>query len=137
MNALLIVAFLGLVAWLVIRESRLHKARMQASFDDLRFPGAGDLRGRDMAVVKKVTETVAETWVGGIETGWWYCVGPGPSYYLVIVQPASAGWMRIRAHWLVRPLSEQRMRNALLGDPGALAAAFGEPATGFDASGDR
>lgn len=54
----------------------------------------------------------------------WYCVGPGPSYFLAIAV-MQTGNGQVSADWIVRPLTEQSMRAALLDDRKATAMAFG------------
>ena len=65
----------------------------------------------------------------GPEDAFWYCVGPGPAWYLVI--PLSwrrgFGW---KVEWVVRPLDERRLRAALDGDRQALRLAVGEEENG-------
>jgi hypothetical protein len=59
----------------------------------------------------------------------WYCVGPGPSYFLAIAL-LQAGSGKVDAQWVVRPLTEARMRGALIGDRKATALAFGNAMEG-------
>jgi len=59
----------------------------------------------------------------------WYCVGPGPSYFLAIAV-MQTGNGQVTADWIVRPLTEQSMRAALLDDRKAAAIAFGEAMEG-------
>jgi hypothetical protein len=56
-----------------------------------------------------------------------YCVGPGPSYFLAIAI-ARTGFGAVSVDWVVRPLTEQRMRGALIGDRKATSLAFGNAA---------
>ncbi|QGW63906.1 hypothetical protein GOY17_02625 [Lysobacter soli] len=53
-----------------------------------------------------------------------YCVGPGPSYFVAIAI-AQTGFGAVSVTWVVRPLTEERMRGALAGDRKATALAFG------------
>lgn len=103
--------------------------RVRRSFDDIVFQTpSGPMPGRSMRVVKRVVESAGLPQGGdGLTGAFWYCVGPGPSYFVAIGTPASA-WPRRRLDWAVRPLSAERMRGALTGDAEAMAAAFGEPA---------
>ncbi len=59
----------------------------------------------------------------------WYCVGPGPSYFLAIAM-LQAGSGKVDATWIIRPLTEARMRGALIGDRKATALAFGSAIEG-------
>ncbi|MFC5570178.1 hypothetical protein ACFPN1_08920 [Lysobacter yangpyeongensis] len=59
-----------------------------------------------------------------ISDSFWYCVGPGPSYFLAIPL-VEAGLGRVKVSWVVRPLAAERMRAALVDDEQALRDAFG------------
>ena len=75
-----------------------------------------------MRVVKEVLESTGQDLGASPTTGFFYCVGPGPSYFVAIANLESA-W-RARFAWVIRPLTEERMRGALVGDSVALQAAF-------------
>jgi hypothetical protein len=129
MRILLFIAFAAIVILIMIRERRVELRRAQKSFDAVEFPGSGGLRGRDMRVVKRMTDTVRLQLGGSIVLGaHWYCLGPGPSYYVAIAQRAQSGWLHSRLEWVIRPLSAERMQDALMGDKEALILAFGEEA---------
>jgi hypothetical protein len=65
----------------------------------------------------------------GPADAFWYCVGPGPSYFLAIaILPSELG--RSTVQWIVRPLTEQAMRGALTDDRKASALAFGSAIEG-------
>lgn len=59
----------------------------------------------------------------------WYCVGPGLSYFLAIAI-VQVGYGKVDAEWVIRSLTEQRMRGALIGDRKATALAFGSAVEG-------
>ncbi|TKR29533.1 hypothetical protein FCE95_15480 [Luteimonas gilva] len=57
-------------------------------------------------------------------TSFWYCVGPGPSYFLAMpLLTTRFGGASVK--WVIRSLSEDRMRAVLQSDEEALRAAFG------------
>lgn len=55
-----------------------------------------------------------------ISDSFWYCVGPARTCFLAI-PTVEAGLGRAKVTWVVRPLSEDRMRAALIDHPEALA----------------
>ncbi|HJW45055.1 MAG TPA: hypothetical protein VJ484_01045 [Lysobacter sp.] len=57
----------------------------------------------------------------------WYCVGPGPAYFLAIPM-VTTGFRKVSVRWAIRPLTAERMRGALTGDAEALRLAFGAKA---------
>ncbi len=130
MIQLLVLAFVALFVWAAIREARLRRERVQRSFEVIVVQTPqGSVGGDRLLVVKEVIDT-AGSGEGGddLQGVFRYCVGPGPTYFVVIGQVVAEGFARRRLQWVVRPLSEERMRGALRGDHAALAAAFGEPA---------
>ena len=65
-------------------------------------------------------DVFAITWSAGrISDSFWYCVAPGPSYFLAIPF-VTVGMGRVDVRWVIRPLSEERMRGALVDHPDAL-----------------
>ena len=97
---------------------------MRDSFAALVFQTPeGSVSGAKMRVVKEVLESTGQDLGASPTTGFFYCVGPGPSYFVAIANLESA-W-RARFAWVIRPLTEERMRGALVGDSVALLAAFG------------
>lgn len=105
-----------------------QRNKVQSLFDRLVFQTeAGLVPGAQMKVVKRIVDTVGSSDGGnGITGAYWYCVGPGPSYFVAIAQRTMTNLVRSELQWVVRPLSEDRMRGALVGDTEALFAAFGE-----------
>ncbi|KGQ17933.1 hypothetical protein LF41_1787 [Lysobacter dokdonensis DS-58] len=89
----------------------------------MRFNGPdGPVKGHQLKVVKQVSYQPGENSAGlGARMGetFWYCVGPGQSYWLAMPMRMSRKGL---IEWVVRPLTEERMRAALLGDRRALAA---------------
>lgn len=116
---------LAVLVALLVRISRSD--RVQRSFDDIVFQTpSGPVLGRSMRVVKQVVESAGLPQGGdGLTGAFWYCVGPGPSYFVAIGMPASA-WPRRRLDWVIRSLSAERMRVALSDDAEAMSAAFGD-----------
>jgi hypothetical protein len=137
-----LVAFVGAVVLLSVVVSRRERRRVQASlrmtFARLQFdtPG-GRVPGSALRVVK-ISQQAAG--IGADELhdlfddhslpdAFWYCVGPGPSYFLAIGR-ANAHRRGVAVDWIVRPLTEERMRGALVGDDEATALAFGRAIEG-------
>lgn len=126
MEIILAIVFVVVIILLVIRERQKRLQRMHQSFDGIEFPASGGLRGRDMRVVKRVIEAADNGMCSSDILGaYWYCVGPGPGYYVAIAQRVQLNWLRSRLEWVIRPLSAERMRGALMGDKQALILAFG------------
>lgn len=128
MIEILLFAFVVVFIWTAMRESRLRRERMRRSFEAIVVQTPeGPVDGGKLQVVKEVIDTAGAS-EGGEELrgAFLYCIGPGPSYFVVIGQMVGESRLRGRLQWVVRPLSEERMRAALHGDRKALAAAFGE-----------
>lgn len=127
MIELLVLSFVGLFVWAAMREARLRRERVQRSFEAIVVQTPeGPVGGDKLLVVKEVIDTSGASEGGDDLRGVFrYCVGPGPTYFVVIGQVVREGLVRSRLQWVVRPLSEERMRGALHGDHAALAAAFG------------
>ena len=134
MIQLLVLMFMALFVWAAIREARLRRERIQRSFDAIVVQTPqGPINGDKLLVVKEVSDTSGSSEGGDDLRGVFrYCVGPGPSYFVVIGQVVAEGFARRRLQWVVRPLSEERMRGALHGDRAALNAAFGEGQKGSE-----
>lgn len=133
--------FLLFIAWAAILGSfflaarhtkRKQSVQLQTSFDEMPIPstGAPPLHGRDLRVVKRTEFGQPGEYNAQQRESFWYCVGPDAQYYLAIVQANYRPFQTSVFTWVVRPLSEDRMRNALLGDEAATALAFG---TGVEA----
>ena len=105
-----------------------QRNKVQSLFDRLVFQtGTGPVSGAQMKVVKRIVDTMGSNEGGnGITGAYWYCVGPGPTYFVAIAQRTMTNLVRSELQWVVRPLSEERMRGALAGDTEALLVAFGE-----------
>lgn len=108
---------------------------LEASFREQAFPGEhGPLRGSDLTVVKRSKQTIEGSYghVYSIAPGaalqtadaFWYCVGPGPSWFLAI-PVVTSGFGEAQVRWIVRPMTEGRMRVALQFDRKATRLAFG------------
>lgn len=135
-SALVILLGMGVVMAAAAQlngPQRLRAAR-QETFERLRFPlrdGAA-FTGAQVQVVKQVhgrfdgMQQPEPRWMAQpSDDAFWYCVGPGPSWYLAIPISRRNGF-QWDVEWVVRPLDESRMRAALSGDTEALRLAFGE-----------
>ena len=132
-----IVAGLG---WLLHRRLRHHpdvdrNAVLERTFAVLPLPlqDGGQIAGQRGRVVKRPTPLSTSTFLLSTAAGYqeghgeefWYCVGDGGHYWMAIAN-CERQWWRWRVHWVVRPLTAARMRNALIDDPAALQATFGD-----------
>lgn len=127
--AVLVVGFMVAVVLLAIRARREFDAAVRRSFEALAFETpAGRVRWDAVRVVKVVAHDSGNE-SSGPQDLFWYCVGSGPSYFLALGH-VRGRLPRIRVDWVVRPLSEDRMRNALIGDDRATALAFGDAVEG-------
>ncbi|MBB3278043.1 MULTISPECIES: hypothetical protein [Pseudoxanthomonas] len=125
------VLIFAAVVMLHVQHSRVGDRLLQRSFEGLRFPaGTGTLRVDEITVVKRVTHEVSRHSDHAPLAAFWYCVGPGPNYYVAVAEYQRNGWRSGRYQWVVRPIDEERMRGALGGDPDALHAAFGDHVEG-------
>ena len=132
---LLAVALVAFSIWGTLDGRKRIKRVLDASFDAQRFPTpAGTVTGESIQVVKIVRDTMPfaydDVWQLGTDplatTSFWYCVGPGPSYFLALPMLTTRfGGASVK--WVVRSLSADRMRAVLQGDDEALRAAFGDP----------
>lgn len=129
-----LVAVSAMLGWLAVRRNRVvverKKAALRASFDALRFnTPAGTVRGDALDVVKISHQFGQEVPYSGGRgpqhwDAFWYAVGPGPSYFLVICM-VETNEPENPPRWTIRELDESQMRAALVDDPGAKALAFG------------
>ncbi len=137
-----LVAFVSGVTLLSVVVARRGRRRAQAAlrmtFARLQFDTPqGRVPGSSLRVVKISRQAAG---LAGDEAyglfgdrqmpdAFWYCVGPGPSYFLAIAR-ADARPGGVSVDWIVRSLTEERMRGALLGDEKAIALAFGQAIEG-------
>lgn len=135
-SVLLVLGVLAAGAYLSSRGRRKIQAALKRSFDSTTFDTPeGRVPGTLLKVVKISKQTMRFAGDDVYQLGrdpmpndaFWYCVGPGPSYFLAIAI-AQVGYGRVSVKWIVRPLTEQRMRGALIGDRKATALAFGSAA---------
>lgn len=139
---MVLVAFAGAAVLLGVIVSRRERRRLQASlrmtFARLQFDTPkGRVPGSALRVVKISQQAAGFTGDEARELfgdrqlpdAFWYCVGPGPSYFLALGR-ANAHRDGIAVDWIVRPLTEERMRGALVGDDKAIALAFGRAIEG-------
>lgn len=120
-----------------IRASIQRRRFLQQHFDALRFDTpAGVVNGAQLEIVKRaLTSTndgvglelnLSRNAGGNASDEFWYCVGPGPCYFVVIPVVQRSFAMRASVQWIVRPLTEARMRGSLITDRKATRAAFGD-----------
>ncbi|KAB7777349.1 MULTISPECIES: hypothetical protein [unclassified Xanthomonas] len=138
-GAAIAIVFFGSAATLIGAVYRMGRRQvtdlLEASFRAQAFPGAhGPLRGSDLTVVKRSRQTI-ESSDGHVYSiapdaalqtadAFWYCVGPGPSGFLAI-PVVTSGFGKAQVHWIVRPMTEGRIRVALQFDRKATRLAFG------------
>ena len=126
---LLTIAFLAASFFASLRAKRAFEAAVKRSFEQLTFETpAGRVTGASLRVVKVVT------WRTGNDSSpssdlFWYCVGDGPSYFVAMGHVRSR-FATMPVDWVIRPLTEERMRGALVGDGKACALAFGSAVEG-------
>ncbi|HZX77070.1 hypothetical protein [Lysobacter sp.] len=130
LGVFLVVIVVGIVAQRRSRQ-RLEQA-LQASFRALEFDTPhGTVSGAQLRVVKICRSPMLAD--DGVEDepadAFWYCVSEDRSYFLAIamIHPGAQG---VVVNWAVRPLTEERMRGALVGDSKASALAFGDAIEG-------
>lgn len=110
-------------------DRQLQQAQEQ-SFSQLRFPTYGQrLTGAEVTVIRRdqcpPPAPVLPAAQTAEQASWWYCVGPRRTCYMAVAL-CERQWLRWQVRWVVRPLDEQHMRQALGGDDEALWLAFGE-----------
>lgn len=108
---------------------RRVKAALRTTFAALRFETPDGMVGGDavrVVMVYRQGMPLAYDDVFNLPLGppqvtdsFWYCVGPGPSYFVAIPM-VEVGLGRVSVTWIVRALTEARMRAALVDDPEAL-----------------
>lgn len=122
---------------LVGRKLKLHlrpDRRLEESFARHRFDTPdGPLTGTELRVVKIVrmqhSEDLTQAGIGSADA-FWYCAGPRRTFFLAIAV-LHKRWGQTRSvEWVIRPLTEQAMRGALVGDRKAAAVAFGNAIEG-------
>lgn len=113
----------------IVGRRRVMQA-LRETFHALRFDTpAGTVGGDALRVVKVFRQGMPYAYddvfnlpIGPrqVSDSFWYCVGPGPSYFLAI-PIVEVGFGRANVSWVVRPLSLERMRAALVDFPDLLA----------------
>lgn len=133
--ALLMMAGGAYLSW---RGRNKIDRKLRATFDRQTFDTPqGKVTGEALRVVKVCRQMSRfagdDVYVLGRDPvpsdTFWYCVGPGPSYFLAIAI-VQVGFGKVDPQWVIRPLTEQRMRGALIGDRKATALAFGSAMEG-------
>ncbi|GAA5069707.1 hypothetical protein [Lysobacter panacisoli] len=137
-STIVVLLVMGGSVYLSLRGRRKIERELRATFDRKTFDTPqGKVTGEALKVVKVSRQTVrfAADDVYQLAADplpadtFWYCVGPGPSYFLAIAI-VQVGYGKVDAEWVIRPLTEQRMRGALIGDRKATALAFGSAVEG-------
>ncbi|UBB25722.1 hypothetical protein [Pseudoxanthomonas beigongshangi] len=129
-GTVLLLAMVALAIWAAIRRRAQAKRLLEESFSALEFDTPeGRVSGERVTVVSKRQKYMSAMWEGrqvGAQPSdaFWYCVGPGPSYFLVVPSLTNR-WGGLDLKWIVRPLTEERMRAALQGDRAGMQRAFG------------
>lgn len=130
-----IAAYVAAFVFLHRRNTRRIERALLQSFRDMSFISEGlALTGADLVVVKKAghfSYSSSDSLLmpdGAMTTdadAFWYCSGPDARWFLAIPS-VRAQQGRVDVHWVLRPLTEQRMRAALRFDRDAYRRAFGE-----------
>lgn len=131
---LLMPIIIGISIYTTLQGGKRLKAALRRSFEALRFTTPEGVVTGDRVRVAKVYrqgmplayDDVFELSLGARQwsDSFWYCVGPGPSYFVAIPM-AAVGMGRVEVQWVVRPLTMERMRAALQDDEAALERVFG------------
>src|SRR5690349_5669325 len=109
------------------------KRALRETFDALSFATPqGVVSGAQVQVVKVYKQNMGRAYDDVFNIGtrhvhdsFWYCVAPGPSYF-VAIPLLQAGSGRVEVKWVVRLLTEERMRAALQDDAKVLDKVFGK-----------
>ncbi|KMM76754.1 hypothetical protein ACP93_04925 [Xanthomonas sp. NCPPB 1128] len=131
--------FAATVALVTVSLYRYNRRRIDTllmeSFRQLSFSSDGvALRGVDLQVVKKAQQFIRTNESFSLlpdrpvvhqGDAFWYCRGPGARWFVAIPSVVSRGG-ELEVSWVVRPLTEQRMRAALQFDRKAFRRAFGD-----------
>lgn len=132
-TTLITVAFMGVTLFAAGGHRRKIKAEVMRSFNAQTCDTpVGRVTGEALKIVK-ISKQPMQFAGDDVSTlgrqhqpsdAFLYCVGPGPSYFVAIAI-AQTGLGAVSVKWVVRPLTEERMRGALVGDRKATALAFG------------
>ncbi len=129
-----VVACMAWLMWLQRRRDHWLEQAVEDSFRRVSLTSDGVLlTGADLVVVKKVQQFMDANYDASFvfesdamngSNAFWYCSGPGARWFLAI---PSVGRCRggVDVRWVVRPLTEQRMRAVLRFDRDAYRRAFG------------
>lgn len=123
---LMLVGVLALYGHQALGRTRREDQRAFASlvFDTAR----GLVTGQSLKVVHRAVRLPQSVQglpgVPASGASYWFCVGPGPSYYLAVPLRVRGAGFDGPLEWVVRPLTAERMRAALSARPAALRRAF-------------
>lgn len=125
--------FIAVGIYTTIQGRRRVRQALRTTFAALRFNTPdGPVAGIEVRVVKVYKQGVPFAYddvfnlpagMRQISDSFWYCVAPGPSYFLAIPL-VEVGFGRVDIQWVVRPLTEERLRVALQDDAAALRDAL-------------
>ena len=130
-----VVAFMAWLIWLQRRRDHWLERAVEESFRRVSLTSDGVLlTGADLVVVKKVQQFMDANYDASFmfdseamngSNAFWYCSGPGARWFLAIpaVSTCRSG---VDVRWVLRPLTEQRVRAVLRFDRVAYQRAFGE-----------
>ncbi|MDR6675745.1 hypothetical protein [Xanthomonas sp. 1678] len=128
-------AFMAGFMWLQRRRDHWLERTVEESFRRISLTSDGVLlTGADLVVVKKVQQFMDANYDASFmfegeamngSNAFWYCSGPGARWFLAIPSIDRRG-SGVDVRWMLRPLTEQRMRAVLRFDRAAYLRAFGE-----------
>jgi hypothetical protein len=127
-----VLIFLGVsIAMNLEGRDRVRRA-LRETFAALDFATPqGVVSGAQVQVVKVYKQNMGRAYDDVFNIGtphvhdsFWYCVAPGPCYF-VAIPLLQAGRGRVSVQWVVRLLTEERMRAALQDDAKVLDKVFG------------
>lgn len=115
MEAALLLSAIVAVALLAFGVRGLDRASLQRSFAERVFEtSACPLRGAELKVLRfRFERHGGQENASGLRTGWWYCEAPGPAWLVVIAQDDPVSLTRTDTKWIVREVTQERMRQAL------------------------
>ena len=115
---------LALCLWVIVTSRARFRQALQSDFIRQHFTTpTGSIDGSQLRIVHRRT-TVSRGSSNEPAEIFWYCVGPGPCYFLALGK-VSRQTRKVQVQWILRPLTEAGLRAALVGDRDALKRAFG------------
>lgn len=112
--ALIIAAVIGVAACAVTVRGLDRKALQRAFSERIFQTDAGPVQGADLKVLRfRFERHGGQENASALRTGWWYCEAPGPAWLVVIAQDEPVSLTRVETRWIVRELTQERVRQAL------------------------